>query len=221
MTLLRLDEPSTTRLLEQPETGLGYQVVLFQGKPLVVFNATIAIPLEDLRSKRFTADDYSLLSDDPETPTTQEVLRYDGSLDVVLSLLDPKLQSSRFGLSFSENAIEPSKKVIPENLPQSYYRYSAYQRDKRVDVAGNYLPGTYATTYQDMHFVPSGFAAVGRYALPNPASARFVFCIVTYDRPTLMGTASPNFGRAGGGVEVIFEKGARNEPGKSFRISLG
>ena len=221
MPLFRLDQTAIARLLEQPESGLGYQVVLLRNSPLVVFNATTAIPLEELRSRSFTAEDYFLLSGDPETLSTQESLRYDGSLDVVFSQFDPELRSSVFGLSFSETAIEPSESAIPTRLPQSYYRYSAYYRDKRVDSHGNFLPGTYATTYPDMHFVPSGFAAVGRYALPNPASARFVFGIVTFDRPTLIGTATPNFGQAGGGVEVLFGNGAQNRPGTSFQINVG
>ncbi len=83
------------------------------------------------------------------------------------------------------------------------------------------MPGTYATTYSDFHLVPSGFAAVGRYALPNPASARFLFQITTYDRPTFMGTATPNFGQAGGGVEVFFQSQATNAPGASFMIDIG
>jgi len=72
-----------------------------------------------------------------------------------------------------------------------------------------------------MHFVPSRFAAVGRYALPNPASASYIFHIVTFDRPTLIGTATPNFGQAGGGVEVFFSTGATNRPGTSFQINVG
>lgn len=221
VSLFRLDQTAEALLLEQPESGLGYQVVLLRGSPLVVFNATTAIPLSELRSRRFTAEDYFLLSGNPETMGPQESLSFEGSLDVVFSQFDPELRSSEFGLSFSETAIEPSDVAIPMGVPQSYYRYSAYYRDKRLDSRGNFLPGTYATTYPDMHFVPSGFAAVGRYALPNPASARFVFGVVTFDRPTLIGTATPNFGQAGGGVEVLFGNGARNRPGTSFQINLG
>ena len=49
-----------------------------------------------------------------------------------------------------------------------------------------------------MHFVPSGFAAAGRYNLPNPASSKYISPIVTYKKPNLMGTAAPNYGQAGG-----------------------
>jgi hypothetical protein len=57
--------------------------------------------------------------------------------------------------------------------------------------------------------------------MPNPASAPFVFSILTFDRPTLMGAATPNFGQAGGGVEVLFNAGATNRPGVSFMINAG
>jgi hypothetical protein len=37
----------------------------------------------------------------------------------------------------------------------------------------------------------------------------------------MMGTATPNFGQAGGGVEVLFGNGAKNGPGLSFMIDAG
>jgi hypothetical protein len=122
----------------------------------------------------------------------------------------------------SDTVSVPPINVIPPNRPHAYYRFSPYWHDCRVDArTGDFLPGTYATTYNDLHFVPSGSAAVGRYALPNPASAGYVFQIVTFDRPTLMGTATPNYGQAGGGVEVLFANGGKQGRGLSFMINAG
>ena len=42
----------------------------------------------------------------------------------------------------------------------------------------DWTKGTYATTIEDLKVVPSGFAASGRYALPNPAAARYVYVVV-------------------------------------------
>jgi hypothetical protein len=55
----------------------------------------------------------------------------------------------------------------------------------------------------------------------NPALTPGVFSILTFDRPTLMVAATPNFGQAGGGVEVLFNAGAAERPGVSFMINVG
>lgn len=54
--------------------------------------------------------------------------------------------------------------------------------------------------------VPSGLAAVGRYALPNPAAAVYEYLIRALPgAPVLCGTCAPSFGQAGGGVKVRFQ----------------
>ena len=64
--------------------------------------------------------------------------------------------------------------------------------------------GTYVTTDTDTSQVPSGLAAVGRYALPNPTPAIYKFVLCPPSGTSIScGTVSPNFGQAGGGVEVL------------------
>ena len=79
--------------------------------------------------------------------------------------------------------------------------------------------GTYATTYNDIRMVPSGFAAVGRYALPNPLSSKYAYVILTDTVPQIVGTTVPNFGQAGGGVDVLFKNGALAKYGVPHEIS--
>lgn len=224
MTIYRISPDTAKLLIDKPESGLGYQVIRYRGDVLIIFNATIAIPLKELRARKFSAEEYAFLSGDPdiEVPHRFEALSLENRFEIEFSLFEQVDRSDTFGLSLPETVVEPPEAAIPINTPQSYYRYSAYSLDRRVNpFTGNFEKGTYATTYADMHFVPSGFAAVGRYALPNPASARYVFQIVTNDRPSLMGTATPNFGQAGGGVEVLFSQGATNRQGISFPINVG
>jgi len=223
MAIYSLMKETSMRLLREPESGMGYQIISYRKEAIVIFNASLAISLNDLRSRKFKESDYSLLSGDPEYTSKQayEPLQLMDDFRISFSLFESELRTDQFGLSFTESVVAPPDYVISRTTPTSYYRYSAYYRDRRVDKDGNYIPGTYATTYADMHFVPSGFAAVGRYALPNPASARYVFQIVTFDKPSLVGTATPNFGQAGGGVEVLFKNGAKNKPGNSFPINVG
>jgi hypothetical protein len=59
----------------------------------------------------------------------------------------------------------------------------------------------YGFPASELNFVPTGFAAVGRYALPDlpPACRR---CEI--------GACLPLYGQAGGGVEVMFPKRFKN-----------
>ncbi len=69
-------------------------------------------------------------------------------------------------------------------------------------------PQTYSTTYNDVKEVPSGLAAVGRYALPSPLPAVHLFLIQPHPGTDVAyGTVRPNYGMAGGGVEVYFPNG--------------
>lgn len=93
-----------------------------------------------------------------------------------------------------------------------FHRYSAYHPDRRVDPkTGSFLPGTYAVPESEVPFIPTGFAAVGRLALPNtlPASHHYIVEAAS-GTAVRFGTVAPAFGQAGGGVEVFFAKGAVN-----------
>lgn len=203
---------------------MGYQIILVRDTVYVVLNATVAAPLSEIRERRYSANEYRLLSGNVDSAPIRGLrpLDYEGPIDVVFSNLDPAFQRQDLNLAFSQMATTPPVTLLPPKVPRAYYRFCAYRRDKRVDsTTGEFLAGTYATTFADLHFVPSGFAAVGRYALPNPASARFVFQIVTMTRPILVGTAAPNYGQAGGGVEVLFSNGATHDTGFGFPIQVG
>lgn len=55
---------------------------------------------------------------------------------------------------------------------------------------------------------PSGAAAVGRYALPHPLPANFLYTLVPPMATSMQfGAAPPSFGQSGGGVEVYFPQG--------------
>lgn len=224
MAIFKIRENTQSRLLKEPETGMGFQVIKYRDSALVIFNASIAIPLNELREQPLSEDDYNLVSGHPDSGFEQnsDSLNIEDDILILNLLLRTGMDTDTFGLSISESAIIPPESIISSRIPHAYYRYSPYHIDKRVDsISGDFFPGTFATTQSDMHFVPSGFAAVGRYALPNPASAKYIFPIVTFDKPNLIGTVAPNFGQSGGGVEVLFNKGAKNNVGKSFQISPG
>ncbi len=92
--------------------------------------------------------------------------------------------------------------------PEEFVRFSAFQNDRRVRPDGSILPGTYVTSKRDTLCAPSGYAVVGRYALPNPVSATNRFdMLVPGGTSGLVGTVSPAFGQSGGGVEIEFVNG--------------
>lgn len=222
MPIFYASQRTEARLVATPESGLGFQIVRYRGL-LVALNASVLVPLDELRDGRATADELAaLLATGPELePGRRDRLDIEGDFSLAFSQLDATYWDVETGLRRPEMSATPPENVISPKRAYSYYRFSAAPRDKRIKPDGSFVPGTYATTFADLHFVPSGYAAVGRYALPNPASARFVFQILTWDRPTKMGTATPNFGQAGGGVEVLFANGATNSPQHSFMIDAG
>ena len=92
-------------------------------------------------------------------------------------------------------------------------RFSAFQPDRRVDpVTGDFVRGTYAAPESELPFAPTGFAAVGRFALPNnvPASHRYTIR-APVGTMVSFGTVTPAFGQAGGGVEAFFPKAVVNQ----------
>jgi len=89
-----------------------------------------------------------------------------------------------------------------------FYRCEHWATSRRVRVwstTNDILAGTYGFPKSELNFVPTGFAAVGRYALPDlpPACRRYE--ITPPAGYTLQcGACVPLYGQAGGGVEVMF-----------------
>jgi hypothetical protein len=93
-----------------------------------------------------------------------------------------------------------------------FHRFSAFCPDRRVDpVTGSFLAGTYAAPESEVPFVPTGFVAVGRFALPNNLPASFHYEVEAPTGTSVdFGTVAPSFGQAGGGVEAYFAKAVVN-----------
>jgi hypothetical protein len=115
-----------------------------------------------------------------------------------------------FRRAYVDLALAPSPRITRTTRDfEGFARVSAFPADRRVGLDGSLEKGAFATTIDDLRMVPSGFAASGRYALPNPAAARFVYIIVPGSGHTIDGgTVRPAYYQAGGGVEVVFVNGA-------------
>lgn len=91
-----------------------------------------------------------------------------------------------------------------------FWRLSAYENDRRITAQRGVTAGTFVTTNSDLEVVGSGLSAVGRYALPNPFPAIYAYRILpNRGTPITIGTARPDFGQAGGGVEAVLEKATK------------
>jgi len=83
------------------------------------------------------------------------------------------------------------------------FRFTSNKKDHNLIEDDTIKKNTYLTTFNDQLFVNTGFGAVGRYAMPIPIPASYKHDY-TFPKgtPLQVGTVAPNFGQAGGGVEV-------------------
>jgi len=108
--------------------------------------------------------------------------------------------------------------VTKTKTGETFYRISAFRNDKNIGPNGEVAPQTYSTTDTDIKEVPSGLAAVGRYALPSRLPAVHVFLITPpKDTDVAYGTVTPANGLSGGGVEAYFPSGCAADSAKHWR----
>ncbi len=205
MPIYRVSDDDENRFAAQPETGMGFQVIRVGGARFVVLANLIVVRAESPEEFQ-----QGLLSLAEAAAGEIEEVRLDSfRLGGTLETIESRLQSLP---QYGQPPLFPKTALVVERKsaePQAFVRYSARRRDPRVDPkTGSYKPGTYAVPWSEIPLVPSGFAAVGRYALPNPFAARRLYPIITSSTPQLIGAAAPNYGQAGGGVEVLFPQGA-------------
>lgn len=220
-----LRDDAIEKLRGMPETGMGFQIVeaslMGRVAPLLVFNADRAIDISSIGLET---------GDDPATVLRNGLKIVDLlKSDVAYTLFAapaPRilgLLSTRIGVSPSLPAGQAATGVftaLPSSLVKHvklaanrvFYRFSAFNPDRRVDPkTGNFLAGTYATPESEVPLVPTGFVAVGRFALPVnlPASHRYEI-EAPIGTDVDFGTVAPAYGQAGGGVEALFTKAVIN-----------
>jgi hypothetical protein len=219
-----LNEGAIRSLVDLPETGMGFQlveaVVLGITKPLLVLNAERAIDIAEIGLE---------LGDDPSVILRNGLRIIDtmnsGIVQTMFAAPQPhsfKLLGSRISVPQIANPAAggvlmvalPSSLVKHVSLPANrvFHRFSAFNPDRRVDpTSGSLLPGTYVAPESEIPFVPTGFTAVGRFALPNnlPASHHYVI-EVPAGTSVDFGTVAPAFGQAGGGVEAYLKNAVTN-----------
>lgn len=205
----KLEESDTGKILEEPETGMGYQIITGSNiESIVIAGSSWSAKMVDLESAPII-DEQAF---EPIEGFPVQSL-YSKNISSKLSVV----HNSTYTTTKGSTVPTPPFAYISE-MGDKFIRLSAFRNDRRVKRNGEVLPGTYATSLSDLNVVPSGIAAVGRYALPNRLAAYHVFEI-TPPVGTVMyfGTVTPNYGLCGGGVEVFFPRGCPSNSARWVR----
>lgn len=210
--LLRLDSQTEQQLSSHPETGMGFYVAMARAP-------------NDLADRIYViaGDNYLLPIVDPDYFCVSDLL--EGTpFPVALTPpsppgpVSPAAAGQPMTLAITSTAwsnvaqlppgYRPVAGAIPLlatatlGAPTPFYRYIGSPNDPRF-MAGSLARDTYLTCELDRAYANTGFAAVGRYALPLPVPASYVHIyVLPAHTKLLVGTALPSFGQAGGGVEV-------------------
>ncbi len=206
--MLKLAEALTRDLLQEPESGMGYQIVEammedHRVRRAVAYNADLLL-FEDEPRPMFKTSAYVRL--------LLEARSSEGSVKTLHVL--PRSTTARVALAMNEDAARygsgPARDATEEKTKfgEVFVRFSAYENDRRITASGALRRGSYATTAADAVNVQTGNQAVARYALPNPQPASFRFAIHPLrDTVVQKGIVEPAYGQPGGGIEVLFTKG--------------
>ena len=218
--VLRVSEELRSNLLEEPESGMGYQVATVDGERFLIVNTLVALSLQPrelvrratVRTENNAIEYASLLlpdqwwwwsigwlaKDDPKV--LYQFMEQWSNREESYEIPKDYRELNGRQVTVETHGSYPSTTRSGEML----VRYSAFINDFRISEDGSVRRGTYVTTEVDTTQTPSGLAAVSRYALPNPTPAIYKFVLSPgAGVPIHCGTVAPKFGQAGGGVEVL------------------
>jgi len=200
-------------LQNQPETGMGYQIIdaskagSYSREKFLVLNSEIVIEIngyeaENVR-KVITEGIYSI-----KARATFITLNS-------ISVLNEKQFRNVVSESKNENekgAIE--NPVVNADGEEIFVRLSAFDDDRRIDKTNRCLRlGSFTTTMEDyLKCKNNNDDPVERYALPISDEIKFAFYIQPIKTDTLQkGTVQPANKKRGGGKEAYFAKGTARD----------
>ncbi|MCX6326399.1 MAG: hypothetical protein NT144_07095 [Bacteroidia bacterium] len=205
----KLSASQENDLLNQPETGMGYQVVeaskadSYTREKFLVLNSEVVIEMNtytnDNVRKVINEGIYSI-----KTSANYITLN-------AISVFNEKLFRNIANESKNENEIGAIENpVLNADGVELFVRLSAFDNDRRVDKINMCLrPGSYTTTMEDyIKCKAINDSPVERYALPYNDEIKFAFHIQPKKTDTLQrGTVQPANGKRGGGKEAYFANG--------------
>ncbi|MEQ8241569.1 MAG: hypothetical protein RIA69_20315 [Cyclobacteriaceae bacterium] len=213
-----LTEEEINECLSKPETGMGFQVLYDNPDQIedesnpILSNSELLFNFEEPQKAPIFSD-FST-----QKLNFNIVSKADFSVDLKSALRRKNIQvkiNNKYSSTHSPTQPFPPYSYKTKNGDE-FRRLSAFKNDRRIGSNGNLIKGSYGTTKSDLTVVPSGTAAVGRYALPNRIAACYIFQIIPPPGTLLyFGTVTPAYGLCGGGVEVYFPNGC---PSNSVRL---
>jgi len=201
-TLMTVDSRSMTNLHAGASAGMNFHVVETPSGPMIVLQSGEAMPLFD-HDEYFCLSDCLINSAVPQTKAASKKLsmmkNHSGRRAAMHALNRANISPLFMGGVGASPLIGTS--VLERDTV--FYRFVSSPVDHRYN--NEMLSAeTYVTTSNDAKHVNSGFAVVARYALPLPLPANYrIEYTIPKGTKIQVGTVAPNFGQAGGGVEVF------------------
>lgn len=205
----KLSRSQEIDLLNQPETGMGYQVVEatkawnYNREKFLVLNSEVVIEMNG-----FEDDLIRLIF-------SKGIFSFKASAELITLNAMKVLSEKQFRNQVSEPKDEKEKGALDNPIESAdgkeiFVRLSAFDDDKRIDKVNKCLrPGSFTTTGDD--YIVCKYMdddPVERYALPNNDEIKFAFYIMPIKSDTLQkGRVQPANGKRGGSKEVYFAKG--------------
>jgi len=205
----KLSTAQENYLIDQPETGMGYQII------------------EASKAGRYLREEFLVLN-------SEVVIEMDGTEPInVRKIINEGLFSFKHHASFItlndikvlnekqfRNIVNESRNknergatenpVENSNGEEVFVRLSAFENDRRIDKINKGLrSGSYTTTEDDYKKCKSlNDDPIQRYALPTNDEIKFAFYIQPSKTDTLQrGIVQPAYEKRGGGKEAYFAKG--------------
>ena len=208
----------TNQLMGLPESGMGYQLFeaesMATGRPkqYVAYNSELVLDLDaafgTYRGRVITEGFKNSLSRASTLNITAGTIKLLNRSSLEQTWLSESVNGKNGRHSGGKGAQDNPKEYA--NGAEVFVRLSAYEDDRRIDVANRCLKaGSFTTTTVDYETcVRHNDDPVDRYALPNDDKIEWAFYIKPLQRDQLQrGIVQPAFGHAGGGIEAFFENG--------------
>ena len=190
------------------ETGVGFAVCHTEDGIIAVQSDGKALPFFDsqIYYNVFDAMQGTPLPDTTRPYQLQQPQRYPSRASAIQALRALNI-APRIAPYLGTAGAVPLLKTYRLAADTVFYRYVAASSDHRYSSTTSTLAAkTYLSPHLDTAYLNSGFAVVGRLALPIPLPAIYVFYYqVPKNTLVSVGTVAPAFGQAGGGVEVYLQ----------------
>jgi hypothetical protein len=208
----KLNTIQENSLLQQPETGMGYQIFeasktgSYKRERFLALNSQIIIELNGFEG------------DHVRKIINEGILNVRAiAKEITLTGINV-LNNIQYRQLVGESKNEHERGAIDNPVEQAngeeiFVRLSAFDNDRRIDkINKRLLPGSFTTMADDFSYCKSkSIDPIERYALPNNDVIKFVFYIKPLKNDTLQrGIVQPANGKQGGGKEAYFNEGTSN-----------